>query len=69
MLKQEEIQSKIDSILSDDRLAYKTADVFTNAPLALIQLAMEVELHTLQKVLKVPLTNIKKLRKEDGKKG
>ena len=60
----EEIQKEIDEILSDGRPSQKTAVVFSNAPLALIQHGMEIKLHTLQKVLGVPLTNIKELRKE-----
>lgn len=57
-----QIEGRINELLSDERLSYKAADIFSNAPLALIQLAMEVELHTLQKVLGVELTNFKKLR-------
>jgi len=64
MLKQEIIEKRINEILADERMSYKTAAVFSNAPLALIQYGMETELHTLQKVLEVPLTNIKKLRNE-----
>lgn len=60
----DEILNRIDVILNDERLSYKTANTFINAPLALIQLTMETELHTLQKVLKLPLTNFKKLRNE-----
>ena len=63
-MNKEEIQKRIDEILSDERLSYKTATMFENAPLALIQYGMEVELHTLQKVLGVERTNIKKLRNE-----
>lgn len=64
MQKPEQIQKRIDEILSDDRLSYGAADVFTNAPLALIQLSMEVELHALQRVLEVPLTDFNELRKK-----
>lgn len=60
-----EIQKRISNILEDERLSYKTATVFVNAPLALIQTILETELHTLQDVLQVPRTNIKALRKED----
>lgn len=59
-----EIEIRIENILKDDRLSYKTATIFENAPLALIQYGLEVELHTLQKVLSAELTNIKKLRSE-----
>lgn len=60
----QEIQKQIDEILSDERLSYKTASLFANAPLALIQLSLETKLHTLQWVLGVELTDIKKLRNE-----
>ncbi len=65
---EEQIKQRIQEILSDSRLSSKTARVFTNAPLALIQYGLEVELHTLEKVLGLQLTNIKKLRGEDESK-
>ena len=58
----EQINARINEILADERISYKTADIFSNAPLALIQLSLEVELHTLQKVLGAELTNFKGLR-------
>lgn len=63
-MNEEQIKKRIEEILSDERLSYPTATVFANAPLALMQYGMEVELHTLQKVLGVECTNIKKLRGE-----
>lgn len=63
-MNQEQIEERIKEILADTRLKYKSANVFTNAPLALIQVALSTELHTLQRVLGVPLTNISKLRGE-----
>lgn len=63
-MNEEQIKERVNEILADERLSYKTATVFTNAPLALIQYGMQVELHTLQKVLGVELTDIKKLRGE-----
>ena len=60
----QEIEKRIEEILSDERLSYKTATVFVNAPLALIQNSLEVELHTLQRTISVPFTDIKKLRNE-----
>lgn len=65
MQSEETIKKRIEEILADERLSYKTAAVFSNAPLALVQLTLEIELHTLQRVIEVPLTNIKKLRKEE----
>lgn len=60
----DQIEARINEILSDERMSYNTANIFSNAPLALIQHGMTVELHTLQRVLGVKLTNIKELRKE-----
>lgn len=59
-----EIQKRIDEIKADERLSYGSANIVINAPLALVQLALEVELSTLEKVLGIPQTNIKKLRGE-----
>ncbi len=58
----EQIQKRIAEILADERMSYKSATVFANAPLAMIQLIMETELHTLQNVLGIEKTNIKALR-------
>jgi hypothetical protein len=63
-MNEEAIKTRIAEILADERLSYKTATVFSNAPLALIQYGMQVELHTLQRVLGIELTNIGKLRGE-----
>ena len=60
----EEIQERIDEILADERLSYKTATIFENAVLALIQQSLEIELRTLQRVLGVEITNITQLRGE-----
>ena len=65
-MNEEQIKARIAEILSDERLSYKTATVFANAPLALIQLSLSTELHTLQRVLGVPLTNLKQLRNESN---
>lgn len=64
MLTEKQIKKRIAEILSDERLSYRTADIFTNAPLALIQVAYETEVHTLQEVLEIELTDFKKLRGE-----
>jgi hypothetical protein len=63
-MNEEQIKTRIAEILADERMSYKTATVFANSPLALIQWGLETELHTLQKVLGVELTNIKQLRGE-----
>jgi hypothetical protein len=59
-----ELKKRIEEILSDGRLSQKSAQIFSNAYLAIIQIELTVELHTLQKVLGVELTDIKKLRGE-----
>ena len=61
-MNKDQINARINEILADERLSYKPADIFSNAPLALIQLSLEVELHTLQNVLGAELTNFKELR-------
>jgi hypothetical protein len=58
MQTEEEIKARIAEIKADERLAYPTATVFANAPLALIQLSMGTELHTLERVLGLPPTQI-----------
>jgi len=63
-MNKEEIEKRIAEILSDDRFLSKTATVFENAPLALIQWGLTTELHTLQKVLGVELTSVSELRNE-----
>jgi hypothetical protein len=59
-----QIRARIAEILGDERLSYRTATVFANAPLALIQWGLETELHTLERVLGIERTDIKKLRGE-----
>jgi len=63
----EEIQKRINEILADERISYKSANLYTNGPLVVIQTSLATELHTLQRVLGVELTDIHKLRGEDFK--
>ena len=58
----EEIQRRIQEILADPRISYPAANIGINAPLALIQLSLETELHTLQDVLGVEKTSFRELR-------
>jgi hypothetical protein len=56
----ERIKDRITILKMDERLMYKAATVFENAPLALVQIQLITELHTLQRVLglepsKIPL--------------
>ena len=52
MKKREEIEKRIAELKADERLGYPPANVFTNAPLALIQVALKNELMALNWVLK-----------------
>ena len=53
-----QIKSRIAEIKEDERLSYPSANVFTNAPLAIIQIGLATELQTLEKVLGIPLSAI-----------
>ena len=64
MMSEEQLLKWRDSILLDPRLSYKTATLAINAPLAFVQLAMEVELTTIEVILGIPRTNINQLRGE-----
>jgi len=61
MLKPETIQKLIDELLADERIHYPPANVFSNAPLALMQVGMKAKLHAYQTVLGVPLSTSKDL--------
>ena len=50
---QSEIEAKLKELESDVRLTYKTATVFENAPLALIQLELESKINMLKWVLAI----------------
>lgn len=63
-LTDDQIKARIKEIKNDSVFKLKTADLFSNSPRAIIQIGMETELHTLEKVLGLPLTDVKKLRKE-----
>ena len=52
MKTREEIEKRIAELKADERLGYPPANVFTNAPLALIQVALKNELMALNWVLK-----------------
>jgi hypothetical protein len=51
MKTKEEIEEKLNEVLADDRLKMKPAEIAINAPLALIQLTLEVESDILKWVL------------------
>lgn len=64
MLTENKIKEILHTIESDERMAYKTANVQTNAPLALIQYGMECKSDILRKVLELPPLDLNKLRNE-----
>ena len=59
MKSKQEIKKRLSEILSDERLHYKPANVQINAPLALIQTALETERDALMWVLEIQ-------KKDDG---
>jgi|SaaInlStandDraft_4_1057021.scaffolds.fasta_scaffold224283_1 hypothetical protein len=52
MKTREEIEKRVAELKADERLGYPPANVFTNAPLALIQVALKNEIMALTWVLK-----------------
>lgn len=52
-----ELLKRLHELKSDDRLYYPVANVFINAPLALIQHELEVRIHTLEWVLNLPFSS------------
>jgi len=60
----DEILKRLQQIEADERLFYPTANVFSNAALALIQTSLEVESCTLRRVLNIDPLNFKELRKK-----
>ena len=52
MKTREEIEKRVAELKADERLGYPPANVFTNAPLALIQVALKNEIMALNWVLK-----------------
>jgi len=51
MISKEKILEKIDELKNDERMSYPTANIRTNAPLALIQLSMGSKISALEWVL------------------
>ena len=54
----EKLKVEREEILKDERMRYETANVFINAPLALIQYGMTSKLHLIEKTLGIPLTQV-----------
>lgn len=54
MKTREQIEAKLRQIEADERLGYKTATVFENAPLALVQTSLKAQRDILKWVLEKP---------------
>jgi hypothetical protein len=52
MKTKEEVQKKLEELQADERVNYPPADVFSNAPLALIQTELDSMIKALEWVLK-----------------
>ena len=50
----EKMLQKLDELKSDERMTYATANVFSNAPLALIQQRIGSQIHLLEEMLGLP---------------
>lgn len=48
----------MEEVLNDERMQYASASIQINAPLALIQMSKEATLHTCQRILGLPLSQI-----------
>lgn len=51
MRTREEIEAKLKEIMSDERLGYERASIFSNAPLAIIQTHLAAQVSALRWVL------------------
>jgi len=58
------LESKLAELKSDERLTYPTATILENAPLALIQLGMESQIHLLEDLLELPKSKFPLVKKE-----
>jgi hypothetical protein len=59
----EQIKDRIDELKKDERLYRKAATIFINAPLALTQMGLEIELNTLEKVAGLKLSKFPLVKK------
>jgi len=56
MVTKQEIKNKIAELKNDERLYYPSANLFSNAPLALIQLDLGAKINSLEWVIGLPLS-------------
>lgn len=52
----EKLLAKLEELKDDNRNYYKTATVFSNAPLALIQMSLSSQINLLEELLELPLS-------------
>lgn len=64
MKSKKEIEAELASVESKEQLHYPSADVYTNAPLALIQTELETRAGVLRWVLGLPKRDYSKSREE-----
>lgn len=57
MKTEEELLKWLREMEADERIHYKPADAFTNAPLALVQTVLEITSDVLRRILGMPLCN------------
>lgn len=62
MKTENEIKIMLKELRADERNYYKTATVFANAPLALIQYGLTSQIHVLEAILDLPLSHFPLVR-------
>lgn len=50
----QQLEDKLTDLKGDERNYYETANVFSNAPLALLQMALTAQIHLLEELLNLP---------------
>lgn len=69
MKTEKELLAKLKELKADERIAsYPSADVWTNAPLALEQVAMGTRINTIESILEIPLSSFPFKKKKAGRK-
>lgn len=57
MITKEKAMQLLQEYYKDERNTYPLANVFSNAPLALMQTELRAKIHTLELILQLPLSN------------
>lgn len=64
MKTEKELRAALKELMKDERITkYPSADIFTNAPLALEQVAMATRINTIESILELPLSHFPLKRK------